>query len=139
MTANFPLRISDEKLKEIISGIVKEIVDKYMAEQDIDSKISKMAEDKISEYKSAVEENSLPPKEILVFPKLVEKTMEVELTPENTVYEVGKEVMSGLKRMSINGIYVKDFSQMTETEFELHFTVDQPCTAVLEYLGGVKE
>ena len=139
MTANFPLRISDEKLKEIISGIVKEIVDKDMAEQDIDSKISKMVEDKISEYKSAAEENSPPPKEILVFPKLVEKTMEIELTPENTVYEVGKEVMSGLKRMSINGIYVKDFSQMTETEFELHFTVDQPCIAVLEYLVEVKE
>ena len=134
MTANFPLRISDEKLKEIISGIVKESVYKYMAEQDIDSKISKMAEDKISEYKSAAEENSPPPKEILVFPKLVEKTMEVELTPDNTVYEVGKEVMSGLKRM-----YVKDFSQMTETEFELHFTVDQPCIAVLEYLVEVKE
>ena len=138
MTAKFPLKISDEKLKEIISGIVKEIVDKYMDEKDIDNKISKIIDDKISEYKS-VEENSPPPKEIFVFPKLVEKTISVELTPDNTVYEVGKEVMSGLKRMSINGIYVKDFSQMTETEFELHFTVDQPCIAVLEYLGEVKE
>lgn len=139
MTAKFPLKISDEKLKGIISGIVKEIIDKYMDEKDIDNKISKIIDDKISEYKSEAEENSPPPKEIFVFPKLVEKTIAVELTPDNIVYEVGKEVMSGLKRMSINGIYVKDFSQKTETEFELHFNVDQPCIAVLEYLGEVKE